>query len=100
METAVLIRPARPADADTLADLATLEARPRIAGPALVAVRDGRIAAAVGVESGQELGDPFVHTADLLELLRAQARRDRFSGPRPLAQRLGLRHARPLARAA
>lgn len=88
--TNLLIRQALPVDRDAITRLARLDSRPVPAGPVLIAAVDGEIAAAVGIESGERIADPFRPTADLVELLTAHARRIRVTGPRPLARRLGL----------
>jgi len=66
-------------------------------GPHLVAVRDGRLDAALSIASGAVVADPFVRTADLVELLRFRAKGMTAAPgewPRP-SQRRRL-HARPL----
>jgi hypothetical protein len=96
----IAIRTASSSDVDALTRLAALDEAPVPAGRVLVATIAGELSAAVAVETGESIADPFVPTADAVALLRAHARRLRAEpGARPLAARLGLRH-RPLARAA
>jgi hypothetical protein len=70
---ALVIRPAYPDDHATLARLAALDSRRPLAGPALVAERDGRILAALSPADGRAIADPFAPTADLVALLRLHA---------------------------
>lgn len=66
-------------------------------GPHLIALRDGRVDAALSLATGQAVADPFRRTAELVELLRCHARAmpappDDRATPRP---RVRLR-ARPV----
>ena len=98
MET-LIIRTASSSDREALKDLAALDETRMPTGEMLVATIDGELAAAVSVETGEAIADPFRATADAVDLLRTHARRLRVQpGRRPLADRLGLR--RPLARTA
>ena len=45
-------------------------------GPALLAYVDGELRAAVGLVDGQAVADPFHPTAELVEMLRFQARQE------------------------
>lgn len=99
METLV-IRIATEQDLPALHRLASLDEAPVPAGRVLVADVAGETVAALGVEHGEHVADPFRPTADVLALLGAQARRIRV-GDRArttLPERLGIR--RPLARTA
>jgi hypothetical protein len=80
------LRHATPADAGAVAYLAELDEAERLAGPVLVAFDGGRPVAAMSLEDGRTVADPFARTADVVELLRLRARQAR-SGP---ARRLGL----------
>ena len=71
----VTIRPAREADAVPLRNLATLDSAAVPAAPILVAEIDGKPVAAVGAVSGEVIADPFVATAEAIELLTTRARR-------------------------
>jgi hypothetical protein len=73
--TPVLIRPARAADAADLADLAALDSAAPLTGEVLLAKHSGgEIAAAMSLDTGAVIADPFVPTANLVELLRTAAR--------------------------
>jgi hypothetical protein len=95
----VLIRAARGSDGKALARLAQLDSARLPTGELLVAESDGRLVAAVELESGAVIADPFRPTADVVDLLAVRADRLRSAGRRSLAMRLGLRPA-PHARAA
>jgi hypothetical protein len=69
----IQIRVARPDDQATLLRLAALDSAPAPRGDALVAIVDGEILAAIALDSGRVIADPFRHTADLVELLRTRA---------------------------
>jgi hypothetical protein len=70
---AVVIRPAYPDDAETLERLARLDSRRPLAGPLLVAERDGKLLAALATETGATIANPFAPTADLVALLQTRA---------------------------
>ena len=72
--TRVTLRRAVEADSERLSRLAELDESPALAGGALVAEVDGRIRAAVALEGGREISDPFHRGAELLGLLRLRAR--------------------------
>ncbi|MDP1848025.1 MAG: hypothetical protein Q8K79_09560 [Solirubrobacteraceae bacterium] len=71
---AIVIRRATDADTGTLRDLAMLDSRAPLAGPALVAEIDGDVLAALDTADGSVAADPFAPTAELVELLRLHAR--------------------------
>jgi hypothetical protein len=56
--------------------LAALDDRRAPKGPALLAYVDGELRAALGLEDGQAIADPFHPTAELVEILRFQARQE------------------------
>ena len=64
------------ADSQKLWRLAALDDRRAPAGPALLAYVDGELRAAVGLEDGRAVADPFHPTAELVEILRFQARQE------------------------
>jgi hypothetical protein len=72
--TSVLVRPARPADAAELVVLAALDSAAPLTGDVLLAVADGEVAAAMSVDTGAVVANPFVPSAHLVELLRTAAR--------------------------
>lgn len=69
----ITIRAATPADRDRLSRLAQRDSATVPAGPLLVAESDGAIRAAIAVETGRLIADPFHPTAALAELLRTRA---------------------------
>lgn len=74
---AIVIRRATDADIRALADLATLDSRDALTGPALIAEVDGVALAALDLHDGSVVADPFAPTAELVELLRLHARTTR-----------------------
>ncbi len=82
---AVVIRPARDADVPLLHDLAELDSSAPLRGPALVAVVDGTIWAARGLDDGRAIADPFAPSAEAAGLLalRAEQLRRADAGSRP-----------------
>jgi len=77
----ITIRPATAADAAALTRLAQRDSARVPEGQILVAEADGALRAAVAIESGRSIADPFHRTADLLELLRTRATRVRRPSP-------------------
>ncbi len=79
----IALRPARADDARAVAELAALDEQAALAGPAMLAVVDGRPVAAGSLGDGRIVADPFVATGDAVEVLRVrmQALRRR-SAPR------------------
>ncbi len=77
---AIVIRRATDADICTLADLAILDSREPLAGPALIAEVGGVARAALGLHDGSVAADPFAPTAELVELLRLHARATHGAG--------------------
>jgi hypothetical protein len=69
----VAIRAARGSDGPGLSRLAALDSKRPLGGTVLVAERDGELAAAVSLESGAHVADPFVPSAELVSLLRLHA---------------------------
>jgi hypothetical protein len=89
------IRPAVAADEATLRRLAALDSQRPFAAPALIAELDGDPVAALSLDSGRAVADPFRSTAALVEILEIQARalhandgRARSASPAPVAPRL------------
>lgn len=78
----ILIRLASHADAPTLNDLAALDSRPSFSGPAMLAEVHGTVRAALDLSDGSVAADPFVRTAEIVELLRLRARRIQGEQPR------------------
>ena len=69
----ILIRTSNEHDAPALARLAGLDSAPLPSGRVLVAEVDGTMRAALPLDGGHAIADPFAHTAHLVELLRAHA---------------------------
>jgi len=93
---AIAIRHATDADTCVLADLAILDSRPQLTGPALIAEVDGIVRAALDLRHGSVAADPFFPTAELVDLLRVRARRLGSEEPaRPLRERALARLRRP-----
>src|SRR5215210_5100842 len=66
----LVLRRASSHDAAALTRLAQLDGAPRPAGAMLVAELDAQIVAAVPLDGGRAIADPFRPTAELVELLR------------------------------
>jgi hypothetical protein len=69
------LRHANAADATALSRLAALDSSRVPSGELLVAELDGALVAALSVDTGAAIADPFEHTAAIVESLRVQARR-------------------------
>jgi hypothetical protein len=89
--TDVVIRAAEPADLQELMRLAELDSRHMPAGHVLIAKADGRTRAAIGVDDGRLISDPFVPTGSLVDLLELRASQIRSESRRE-RRRLGLRN--------
>ena len=70
---AMTIRPSGADDRGRLAELAALDSARPFSGDALVAEVEGRPVAALEVETGREIADPFAWTRSILDLLRIRA---------------------------
>jgi hypothetical protein len=90
----ISIRRAGPADAEALSRLAGLDSKRLPAGDHLIADVEGAPWAAVSVQTGEVVADPFLPTAHVAELLRLRVERlyggvrGRTGRARPLARRL------------
>ena len=71
---AIVIRHATAADARAVAELAILDSREPLSGPALIAEVDGVARAALDLSDGSVVADPFAYTGELVELLQLHAR--------------------------
>ncbi|HEX8207265.1 MAG TPA: hypothetical protein VF587_14485 [Solirubrobacteraceae bacterium] len=69
----VTIRPATVADESGIAHVAALDSARPPRGTVLVATDHAGIVAALGVEDGTVVADPFARTADVVDLLRRRA---------------------------
>jgi hypothetical protein len=85
MTESITIKHAQQADVDALRRLAELDGRRAPSGPALVAYADEELVAAVGVEDGRVIADPFRYTTDVVDTLILRAAQQRDDGQvRPL----------------
>jgi hypothetical protein len=84
----LVLRPATSADTADLERLAALDSARPLEGEVLLAYAGGEVRAALSVDTGRAVADPFWPSADLVELLQAAA------GERP-RRRLRRRVARP-----
>ncbi|MGZ4274821.1 MAG: hypothetical protein ACXVRP_13800 [Solirubrobacteraceae bacterium] len=71
--TAVELRPAGAADDAITRRLAALDEAPELDGPVLLAIVDGEAVAALSVDDGRVVANPFVPTAHAVSLLRLRA---------------------------
>ena len=71
--TRVTLRQAVADDAPRLKRLAQLDSARPLRGSALIAEVDGRLRAALPLEGGCAIADPFYNGLDLVELLRVRA---------------------------
>ena len=69
--SSLVLRPATSADAADLERLAALDSARPLAGEVMLAHVDGEVRAAVSLESGRSVADPFYPSLELLPLLRA-----------------------------
>jgi hypothetical protein len=74
---AIAIRPARDSDAARLRWLAQRDSAALPAGRLLVAEAGGAVHAAVAIDTGETIADPFRRTAELVALLRMRAEQAR-----------------------
>jgi hypothetical protein len=93
LNQALVVRPASASDAHAVRALAELDAQAAPSGAVLLAEVDDRPVAALEVESGRVAADPFVRTAEAVNVLRM--RREQLRGAR--VRRARLRFARGLA---
>ena len=89
-QQSITIRMAMPGDASAIERLAQLEGARTPRGELLVAEVDGELWAAIELECGELVADPFRPSGDLAEFLRRRV--ERLNGREP---RRGIRRARP-----
>jgi hypothetical protein len=87
MTAPLVLRPATAVDSPDLERLAALDSARPLEGEVLLAYAGGEVRAALSLDSGRVVADPFWPTADVVQLLRAAA------GERP-RRRLRRREAR------
>ena len=79
----ITIRAGYPDDQPALARLAALDSTERPpAAPVLVAEINGELRVALSLHDGSSIADPFVPTAEILELLRFRAASEARTQPR------------------
>ena len=69
----ITIRPSREEDAPAVEQLAELEERGVPRGPLLLADVEGTVEAAVAIETGEALANPFVPSEEVVSLLEHRA---------------------------
>lgn len=93
LNTPITMRLAAPDDQRALARLAVLDSADSVpAGRVLLAEADGELCAALSLEDGSAIADPFYPTLHIVELLRAHAAEAAEHGGRR-RRRLRLRYA-------
>jgi hypothetical protein len=65
----ITIRQSSASDAPDLRRLAELDSARPLAGPALIAEHGGHAVAAVSLDGRRSIADPFLPTADVVEML-------------------------------
>jgi hypothetical protein len=68
----ISLRAATEHDAGVLQKLSALDSKPALRAPAVVALVDGRPVAAASLSDASVVADPFVPTAEVVELLQAR----------------------------
>jgi hypothetical protein len=99
----IALRTATSRDAAILDKLAALDSAAPLHGPAVVALIDGRPVAAASLHDASVVADPFVPTADVVELLQARvaaSASEAVARPRARRRRLRFRIRPPRLRAA
>ena len=74
MAPEITIRQATSADAFALRRLAALDDRPALRGEVLLAEQAGEVRAALSLETGRSIANPFAATEELVEMLRMHSR--------------------------
>jgi len=83
------IRHATASDEADLTRLAALDSSRLPSGELLVAALDDRLVAALSIDTGAAVADPFEHTAAIVDSMRAQVRETRAPRPAVLPGHLG-----------
>jgi hypothetical protein len=90
VDAPLTIRHATATDLPALERLAELDSRRLPSGELFVAEVDGRLLAAVSIDTGAVIADPFEHTAVFVDLLRLHATAVRPAAVRPVLAQLKL----------
>jgi hypothetical protein len=69
----ITIRRAQSKDRDAIGRVAQLDSRHAPRGEALVAFEDSELVAAIPLDGGEAIADPFRSTAEIVDLLRLRA---------------------------
>ena len=77
MSQPITIRHATDADRPRVSELAELDGRPEPVGDRLLAEVGGRLWAAVGIEDGAAVADPFQPSDEVVWLLQVRAEQER-----------------------
>jgi hypothetical protein len=95
----VTLRPAVEREWRLLRRLAELDSASALAGSVLVAEVDGEVLAALSVEEGRAIANPFRRTAELVALLRVRAAQlaDQIEAPQRGGRSLRIRRRWPPA---
>ena len=89
MSQPITIRHSTAADAARVRELAELDSRPAPVGDTIVAEIEGELWAAVGIDDGGAVSDPFHPTEELVWLLQMRAEQERaMRAPGSLVGRL------------
>ena len=91
VDARVTFRYAGPADADALTVLAQLDSSRAPSGDVIVADADGELWAAVSLDDGHAVADPFRPTGELVSLLHERARQLRRQRPRAVSHEPAVR---------
>jgi hypothetical protein len=73
----ITIRHSTSRDRVAVAELAELDGRPAPVGETLLGEVDGKLWAAVGIDDGSAVADPFLPAADVVWLLQMRAEQER-----------------------
>ena len=73
MTSPLVLRPASAADTAALERLAALDSARSLTGEVMLAFAGGEVRAALALETGRAIADPFYPSADLVALLQAAA---------------------------
>jgi hypothetical protein len=91
----IILQQATAAEDEALRELSQLDSARTVGRPALMAIVDDRLIAAVSLRDGRVVADPFAETEDAVALLRARSsiprRRSGGGGWRRRGPRLSLR---------
>lgn len=85
--TPLVLRPAAPVDEDALARLAALDSAEPLRGEVLLAFAGGDVRAALSLQTGRVIADPFWPSAPLVDLLHSAAGDRRARRRRPRVRR-------------